>query len=604
MVAAQVNVSQHRPSQAWQDKLNDQQRLAVLSSHRHLAIVAGPGTGKTLTLATRVVYLLTAAQVASQQICAITFTHKAADEFRQRVTQLLGNQHRLPFIGTFHSLAYQQLAQEQPQLRLLSLPAQEQLLKNVLSSLTGRKPSLKDAHQALSLVRSKAVGVESFPIEIQDLVVAYRAALEKEQVVDFDGLLEQWLLFLQRQTALPFQHVLIDEFQDTNPLQLEIVRELCRQQAHLSVIGDPRQAIYGFRGASSHSFEWLRQHFPDVHTITLDTNYRSAPQIIHTAQQLFPDDLLLRTARTEAGQVLLIETLDEHTEADLVVRQIEKLVGGTDLLQSSQTESVPGVTFADVVVLYRSKGVARQVMTVLSVKGIPYRVVGEDSMFAHPRCMLTVLGLYRALGGKTTELFETHPELLHQVDPAVVEALHGTKTNSLIDLAQSLAVETGWEAVLEKNKMLKNQWQQWLSGLSRFTSPQQNEEVGAYLAEQLLNQEVEAEADRITLLTMHAAKGLEYEHVFILGCEQGCIPHEKATDHAEEERLFYVALTRAKQQVILSFAQKRSGRPVQRSSFLTKISTNQLKSHHDEALPAVLKKRAKYQAKKNQMQLF
>lgn len=356
--------------------LNDQQRAAVHADDQHLAIIAGPGTGKTLTLAARLAFWLQNG-VAAQDICAITFTQKAAAELQERVTRFVGTEYTLPFIGTFHALAYHTLRSIYPERRLLSLREQANLLGQVIKSIpsvagskrrpqsagsTNQKLSLKTAQLWLSRAKNRAINPEELPATVQSLFSAYQTVLQEKQVFDFDELLVAWEKALQQGLARPFSYVLIDEFQDTNQLQ------------------------------------------------------------------------------------------------------------------------------------------------------------------------------------------------------------------------------------------------QWLSGLSRFTLPQDNTQVLAQLAEHLCYQETGVGGDRVTLLTMHAAKGLEFSHVFVLACEDGSIPHAKADSVAEEERLLYVALTRAKNRVLLSFARKRNSTPVKRSPFIDKIHKGIIK--HDEALPAVLRKRAHYQAKKNQMSLF
>lgn len=592
--------------------LNPEQQAAAHSQQLQLAIIAGPGTGKTLTLAARVAFLLESG-TPTRQICAITFTHKAATELQERVAKKLINQNqKLPFIGTFHSLAYQELQRLKPQLRLISGSQQDRMLKEIFSTTTIKPaPNLKDFKLLLSQAQNLSKSRSDLPNDIQLLVNVYQDRLKQENLVDFDGLLINWKQTLEEGTATTFSHLLIDEFQDTNQLQLEIIAKLLAPGGGLSVIGDPRQAIYGFRGASSQGFKWLQDRFEQLQIVSLKTNYRSAPTIIGTAQRLFPADELLQPHSSIAGRVRLIETLDEYTESDLITREIEKLVGGTDLLQSgltSPTISSPDITFADIAVVYRSKGLCQQLLRSLAAKGIPYQLVGEESLLAQPKCLLTIVGLYVGLGGDLKQLLTLQPELAEQIDPATVEALLKTiETESLADqpqpstLAQILAQRSGWEQTIEKNPLLKKNWQQWFSSLIRFAGPTSTAECRDYLTQYLTQQGVEPAADKVTLLTMHAAKGLEFDQVFVLACEDGSIPHRKASDRDEEERLFYVALTRAKRYLTLTLTKKRGGQPVRPSPFLTKI-------HHptepDEALPKILKKRAQYLAKKNQLQLF
>jgi DNA helicase II / ATP-dependent DNA helicase PcrA len=534
------------------DELNAEQRKAVEAGDGPLLIIAGPGTGKTRTLTTRILYLIESGKARSQDILALTFTKKAAGEMADRV----GN--RAVTICTFHALCHQLLGGE---MQFASEPERLTVIKSLTKPASLKRMSTRE----LALLISRAKNMAEERLDVQRLAAAYTAALHDQGLTDFDDLLLQARDSLQagatqKQT---YTYILVDEFQDTNRLQYDILR-LLQTNDNLFVIGDPNQSIYAFRGASGTIFEQFKTDFPQALEIDLTTNYRSASPIVSLANSIFADAPKLTAHSTAKGEIRAIELLNEYSEATWVVSEIQQALGGADMLQASAGEAKRGLR--DFAVLYRSRKAGMIVQKYLADSGLPFQVVGEDSPYERPDVQQVI---------------------------AMLRTTHNLKPDSIhpADIATALVQQAGLES---------REVHQFISTLVRFKTLA---DALAHLDAIADQQFYDPDAEAITLLTIHAAKGLEFPCVFLVGAEEGVLPHGKA-DEQEEKRLFYVAITRAKEQLDILHTTKRGGEPATVSHFITDVPDAILPKSKDPNLQGDRRRAQKRHAKRAQTSLF
>ncbi len=308
----------------------------------------------------------------------LTFTEKAGREIQERLGEC-----KIGFAGTFHAFCFKLLSQNR-ELKLVPVDIRNEIIKSL--NLTFK---LRDAELAISHYKNK-LGTEN-----AELVEAYNSKLHESGFIDFDDLLLETVEILKtnkliQQQVQKFKYILVDEFQDTNLIQYEILKLLVspthispyKGEKQLCVIGDPLQSIYGFRGADANIFEIFKNDFPQFQQIELDTNYRSTRSIIETSHKLFPQSLLLKPDSSEQGEVKLLNTLNEFSEADYVISQISRYVGGTNLNEASDmVDEDQKACFADFAVIYRTHNLARVLKKKFSESGIPYQVVGEGNIY-------------------------------------------------------------------------------------------------------------------------------------------------------------------------------------------------------------------------------
>lgn len=580
------------------DDLNDAQRRAVEAGDGPVLIVAGPGTGKTETLTTRIAYLLEKG-VDPQRILALTFTVKAADEMRQRVAALASG--AAPQISTFHALGHKILCEAQPneQRDFISEADHLALIRqlpraNELGDMTAR-----DLGLAVSRFKGAADGDDTSPLG--RFVAQYQRALQQRGLRDFDDLLYQTHKLLGADTALcdawraRFDHILVDEFQDTSDLQWRLLMQICGTD-NIFVIGDPKQSIYGFRGAGGDMFARFEQDFAQASKVTLGVNYRSARSVVALASAIFGGADALQAHSAEAGTVQAIQTLNEFSEADYVLSQIEQGIGGSDLLKAGAGPAER--RFKDFAVLYRTHQAARAVQQRLHDSGIPFQVVGEGSPYDQPE-VAAVIGLLRRAAGedalppKGFSDVQTS-ELLRSVDA----------TLPVSKLAERCIDVFGLSPDAKKQQRLS----QFVSTLVRFDAADNGLQKCLVHLERIAQEDFyDPSVDAVTLLTIHASKGLEFTHVMLIAAEEGTLPHirKRATpDFDEERRLFYVAATRAKSQLDILYTKKRKGEPRQPSRFITELSEDALPRIVDPALGDLEKKLHRRQQKSRQTTLF
>jgi superfamily I DNA/RNA helicase len=561
------------------EELNSEQRRAVEGGDGPVLVVAGPGTGKTKTLAARIAYLLQSG-TAPEDILALTFTKKAAEEMRSRVGELSPGK-SLPTITTFHGLCYELLGGN------LSFVEESQRFQ-IIKSLP-RPTSLKHLSvRELALVISRAKNSLSISDPALERVVqSYNQALAELSLNDFDDLLQKAHILLQQEKKPQrFRYMFVDEFQDTNQLQYELLR-LLRSNDNIFVIGDPKQSIYGFRGASGDIFETFRTNFPKCQEITLHVNYRSTAAIVSLANGIFADTANLVPHSDEPGQVRAVMTLNEYTETSWVLDVIQRAIGGGDFLHAvSDDDRTAHRRLNDFAILYRSRTAVTALQKVIDESGLPYQVVGDGSPYEQPRVQ-EIIAIMRAC------LDQSEPNLkgLSKTQTStLIEKLDATQTPA--NLLKQIMQVFGFEA--DRNVT------QLTNLLVRFDSL---EPAIKYLDDIAEGHFYDPKADAITLLTIHAAKGLEFPHVFLVACEEGLLPHAKA-ELEEERRLFYVAVTRARENLDILYTKFRGGQATTISRFIAELADDVLPKTVDPRLQDDERRAKKRKAKRSQQSLF
>lgn len=571
----------------WLKELNDAQREAVTAPEGPVIIMAGPGTGKTKTLTARVAWLL-AQGVPADRMLALTFTHKAAREMRQRVAALVGDGDggQLPQMTTFHGFGYGLFQDGADEWRFVSETERLEVVRGLRRATGVKDLSVRELALALSRYKN-APDVAGAATAV--LAAQYTAELKRRGLHDFDDLLAEvceWLV--ARPEAARFRHVLVDEFQDTSPVQFEIAKQLA-MAGSLFVIGDANQSIYGFRGAGAEVFEHFAREFPQARTVRLRDNYRSGEAVVAVGNSVFAN-AALRPATERAGRVRVVETLNEYSEADWIVREVEHELAGTDFLRVDGAGEVGAARgFKDFAVIYRTHMQNRALRRRLDDSGLPYQVVGGGSVYEEKSVqkvteVLRAMVGARAAGGRLSE--PERDQVAQQLAPSVGVV-------SVADLVDRVAEKLGVD---------QPEVRRFAGLVLRFGT-----DVAAcvrYLDELVAADYYDPAAEAIILTTIHSSKGLEFEHVIVSGCEEGVLPHERAADSAglaEEQRLFYVAVTRSRERLDLLWARERGGRSARRSRFLKELPAERLV---DPAVPGLVRKRVKRAQERAQGTLF
>ena len=559
------------------DRLDPDQRAAAEIVEGPLLIIAGPGTGKTRTLTHRIAHLVSSGVTTADRCLAITFTRRAAEELRERLADLLETEigdSEVP-VHTFHSLGLEILRAERAELGLHRgfRIAEDSERLELARELFGLTPSQASRRlRAFSLARrERATG--QVPELAEDLA-AYETALWERDLVDFDDLLVLPVkLFTERPDLRAayrhrFRWISIDEYQDVDALQVQLVRLLAPADANLCAIGDPDQSIYRFRGAEVGFFLRFQRDYPDARVVHLGRNYRSSRSIVGAAvsaiapASLVAERQLHAVDDAAAEPVVIQETASERAEAELVVREIESLLGGTSYysVDSGRVEGGGSeLSFDDFAVLYRTDAQSGAVMEALDRAGIPFQKRSHTRLVDR----LEVQTLVDAL--RCREVASTTDSVLERLR-AEAERLAAQAEQTESDAAESSETEDPAveEPPLDRAASLRRAVE-----LVAPLAKRHGNDLAGFLAEIALGAEVDTwdpRAERISLLTLHAAKGLEFPVVFIVGCEEGLLPllfgedDEDENEIEEERRLFFVGITRARSRLFLSHARKRSWR--------------------------------------------
>jgi DNA helicase-2/ATP-dependent DNA helicase PcrA len=613
--------------------LNPAQREAVMHGDGPLLVLAGAGSGKTRVLTTRITRLIGERNVPPERILAVTFTNKAAGEMRERIARQLGHGPTGMWIGTFHAIgarivrrAAHQLHRT-PSFTIYDEDEQLAVIKRLMErhKISPKQYAPRAIRGAISDAKNALVSVSEYGQLARDpfaqsvaLVYAdLESSLRVANAVDFDDLLVLPVRLLESHEKVlakwqdRFDHVLVDEYQDTNRAQYRFIKLLAAKHRNVCVVGDDDQSIYGWRGADIRNILDFTKDFPNAGVVRLEENYRSVPPILELANVVISENTsrmgkTLRPTRSGGERVILIRSLDERDEAEWVLQEV--------LNRRSQR----GAALRDVAVLYRTNAQSRALEEACRRHSMPYRLVGTVRFYDRReiRDLMSYLRLIanpsddeafrRAIGAPRRGVGETTVESLAErareqgislfaaaSNPALISDLRQAARTALsafvaliekfrADISEYAVDELLKELVIQINyaEHLRSEGEEiarerldnvreLISGAAETVSDTGGETgespLDTFLQRAALVADVDAlkdaDADAVTLMTMHNAKGLEFPIVFITGLEDGLFPLARAYEDPplleEERRLFYVGITRAQQTLVLSYAEER-----------------------------------------------
>ncbi len=597
--------------------LNPVQREAVTHTHGVLLVRAGAGSGKTRIITARMTYLITHAAVDPTQIVALTFTNKAAREMKERILHFLGSTTQLPYIGTFHSYCLRLLKNNplyyNPHFSILDDDDQHKILKHLLHKhQLEKKISVRQAAHALSQIKYNKSLTHDY--SLQQLYLAYEQEKKISHTLDFDDLLLHTIQLFNNHLAFKHElqqqvrHILVDEYQDTNYVQHELLKHITQHAPRalavdsLCIVGDEDQSIYSWRGATVANILHFGQDFPETKSITIEQNYRSVQPIVEAANSViahnhYRQPKQLRSLRTAIDRIRSIQCASEYHEAEAITTCVKAL---------SKTSSL-----ASIAILYRSHYQSRALEEALIRASIPYKIIGGIQFYERQEIkdLLAYLRLIvnsfdrvafarsincptRGLGDKFQELFlatwDQHTVLdftgvakhlitTHQLNSAKNEALlrfinlyTNLSERSPTHILEHIIDTTNYITHLktthsEEEAIAKIDNVKELLHAITFFEKQGKVTVADFLNEVTLMQEhqhIQDTTHTLTLMTLHAAKGLEFDTIIISGLEEGVFPSTHALHDPErleeERRLLYVGITRAKERLLLTHAMYRS----------------------------------------------
>ncbi|OHA81429.1 MAG: hypothetical protein A2675_00115 [Candidatus Yonathbacteria bacterium RIFCSPHIGHO2_01_FULL_51_10] len=600
--------------------LNQAQRDAVSHTTGPLMILAGAGTGKTRTITHRIMHLIKEG-VAPESILAITFTNKAAREMEERVAALLESDTaqrysgaRRPFVSTFHRLGVFIIRRESERLGIakhFTIFDKDDATRAIKEALADRGLDPKQfepgrilttiSRQKGELVTARAyadtAGNDYFPRIVSGVWERYEEILKREGALDFDDLLLKTALLLRDDIDVRtryqnmWTHVHVDEYQDTNGVQYELSKLLSAQHRNICVVGDTDQNIYTWRGANLKNIMNFEKDYPDARVILLEENYRSTQTILAAANDAIKKnvarkDKTLFTKNIEGEKISVYGAYDEADEAAYVARTAAELIAS-------------GTSPRDIAVLYRANFQSRALEEAFLAKSVPYQVLGVrfferkeiKDVLSFVRAALNPASLSdtkrivnvppRGIGKVTLAKMFSGQE--HLLTPALrknvsvlrelLESIRQTAGKETVSQTIKFVIrESGLEAHLragtEEDKERLENIRELVTLATKYDALPPEEGVGHLLADAALASDqdsLERNDDAVKLMTIHAAKGLEFPYVFITGLEQDLFPHHRMgssggsmEEREEERRLFYVALTRAEKKLFLTYASLRT----------------------------------------------
>jgi len=635
-------------------QLNSEQQKAVQHSQGPILVIAGAGSGKTRVITARIAHLILNHSVNSHAIVALTFTNKAAQEMKERITHFLGNQQLVPFIGTFHSYCLQLLKRN---LELLDIPFfsiideddQQKLLNGIIQRHGLHKQiAPKQVAYQISHIKNHAHEPENLealyaanPL-LNSIFLAYEQEKKASKCFDFDDLLLEVLKLFKSDKSFKeemhntVRHILVDEYQDTNVVQHELLKHMSKNSKNdfavdsICVVGDEDQSIYSWRGATIANIINFKKDFPQSTTIKIEQNYRSVQPILDVANQVIQHNKnrnpkKLWSEKKGTDRIRHITTLSEYQEGDIIATLAQTA------LKSQKLSSIA--------VLYRTHFQSRAIEEALIRNSIPYKIIGGVQFYERKEIkdLLAYLRLVanpfdraaffrvinvptRGLGAKFEELFYSrwHSETFltfHDVAHKLIEEMQvmGTKKVALEQFLQlfkevkvtdkpsnaldHFVAQSGYIGFIKESYELEEAHEridnikELLNAIKHFESTKATT-IDQFLNEVALMQDAikkkDTNQDAILLMTLHAAKGLEFDTVILVGLEEGLLPSTRSMGQEEsleeERRLFYVGITRARERLILSHARYRYAYKNMTdqlpSRFLQEIPRNKIK--HDD----------------------
>ena len=598
------------------DSLNDRQKEAVVNTDGPMLILAGAGSGKTKVLTTKVAYLIEEKNIDPNNILAITFTNKAAKEMKERIFKLEGNSAFYIQISTFHSFGLKILKENcellgyEKNFTILDSDDSLSIIKKIMKELNidANKYNPKAIKNVISNNKNEIIDPEKYSLYVNtdfdeialEVYRKYEKSLKINNAVDFDDLLILPLKLFNNNPGVlqkyqeKYKYVFIDEYQDTNELQYILSKMISAKYKNITVVGDADQAIFTWRGANYKNILNFEKDYKDAKVVLLEENYRSTKTILNAANNVIKNNKVrkeknLWTQNEEGSKITYYKAFDEKDESNYVVNEIKKLIE-------------KGVNPKDICVLYRANAQSRTVEEAFLTSNISYNIVGSYAFYNRKEIkdLIAYLKLIynnkddvsllrvinypkRGIGNKAIENLAIKSNVL---DKSLYEVIDSGKELDFKNMVEEIKKEESHltlteliDMVLDKSGMKKSLEDEKsidadirLENLEEFKSIAKAMEIneGIVSLEELLDklalvsdvsEQKNDNEDKVTLMTMHAVKGLEYDYVFVVGVEEGLFPHSnslESNDELEEERrLCYVAITRAKKKLYLINARSR-----------------------------------------------
>ena len=559
--------------------LNEEQKKAVMETSGAMIILAGAGSGKTRVLTYKVIYLIENLKISPDDILMVTFTNKAAGEMKERITKFFGSSISLPSVSTFHSLCARILRIEGKYIGFsekFSIFDTQDQLDGVKEAMRHLNISIKDfrPHSVLSTISQaknqlitdreyKNFARGFFQETVSKIYPVYQKILKENNALDFDDLILKAIELFEKNPNVSskyqnkFRYILVDEYQDTNHAQYVLTKILSGKHKNIAVVGDFSQSIYGFRGANFQNLITFKNDFENVKTFYLSQNYRSTQSILDAAFSVISKNtghpvLKLWTENKKGEEIVLYEARNEHNEGEFIIQTVVGL----------------GIKLSDVAVLYRTNAQSRVIEEVLLHHGVPYVLVG-GTRFYERKEIKDVLSYLRFLANEKD-----------MVSLKRIEKLGKTRFKKFTEVKDSLDIEgqtldlldkilketdylSSYDEKDEEDRQRLENIKELRSVALEFPNLMQFLENIALVEQEYMpdHPSPKEKKEAITLMTLHASKGLEFPVVFIIGMEEGLFPHARSLmdrlELEEERRLCYVGITRAKQRLFLTYARKR-----------------------------------------------
>ena len=624
--------------------MNENQLKAILKTQGAVMVIAGAGSGKTRVLTNRIAYLIAEKNVLESSILAITFTNKAAKEMKERIYSLVGETSKYIWINTFHSMCVRILRQHidllgyNKNFTILDTSEQKTIIKNIVKELNLSEDSYQpntilkiisnSKNSMISVNEMKAQARFGFMKNVAEIYEYYQKYLKKNSVLDFDDLMLKTIVLFEKHPEVlaiyqnKFEYIHVDEYQDTNVIQYKLIKMLSEVHKNICVVGDDDQSIYSWRGACSDNIINFEKDYEDVEVIFLDQNYRSNSTILDAANAVIKNntdrkDKALWSENKGGDKITVYSAANDKDETDDIAKKILDL-------------KAQDIDYKDIAILYRANYLSRSMENSCMAFGIPYKLIGSLKFLQRQeiRDLLAYMNVIvnrndefslrriinvpkRGIGASSMAKIDNYAEqyglslfeALKNIDmigvskkiitnihllTQLIEKYSQTEQYSIEDLIVGIYKDSGYESMLKESadayaeSRIEN-ISELVSSAKQFSS--MNDNLIDFISEMSLTSDAddENEDDSVVLSTVHAAKGLEYRVVFIMGLEENLFPSIRDAESSEDERnkmeeerrLAYVAITRAKEKLFMSYANRRmqfgSIKNNKRSRFLDEV---------------------------------
>ena len=614
-------------------KLSNVQKEAVEHLGTPTLVVAGAGSGKTRTLTSKIAFLIEK-NYKPERILAITFTNKAAEEMKDRLIKETDIPfYKFKWVRTFHSACFMILKEhchllnyDKP-IQIFSNYQHKKNLKEIVDSLNIDKKHLPSIIQTISMAKNSGnplkyldMAMKSLPVQISDIFKEYEKRLKKQNAVDFDNIILKTRDLLKQESEIRkyyqnfFQYILVDEYQDTNNLQEEITRLLLKKD-NLFCVGDDWQAVYGFRGSNINHFLSFQKKYSNAKLFYLEENYRSSDKIVKTANRLIDINKNKIEKKCfssqKAGFIKIINFQDEYAEASFIARKIANMHNDDE------------INYENFAIIYRTKLISLNFEKIFRLSKIPYHLKGSQGFFERKEITDIISYLLvavftkdnasferilniprRGIGAKAIEklkkfqdeglsesLYDATEKILgkkilrSKIEKELTVFLNHLKKiaeQNSFDAINIILEDVGYLEYIKSYSETETEFENRRDNIEEFLFyAKKKPSLLEFLEEVSLIKEDRKDTDEedkgVSLLTAHSSKGLEFETVFIVGCEDELFPHWKSMGSSfeiqEERRLMYVAMTRAKKNLFLTYADNRKNLSRDKSRFLFEIET-------------------------------